>query len=123
MTISDLVALLESAGLKVAPPGDNTTSLPCVVLSPVGLEMQPGGRHLYHVVDVCPTVPLTPRLTRNDEAIALAVDVYRTMAGTQFVYTTAIATYEEDAEHQPPSMFHRIRVRFVGPDLCPEPEP
>jgi hypothetical protein len=118
VTITDLVTLLESKGLRVAPPGDNTTSLPCVVLSPVALEPQPGGRLLYHVVDLCPSVPLTPRLERNVEAVDLAVDVYRALTGSEYQYRTT-APHEEDSDHQPPSMFYRINVRFAGPDLCP----
>lgn len=119
-TIADLAAKLEAAGLTVAAPGDNTTALPCVVLSPVGLELRPGGRLLYHVVDICPSVPLTPRLQRHDEAIDLAVDVYRALAGSEYQYQ-ATAAHDEDPEHQPPSMFYRINVSFAGPDLCPPP--
>jgi hypothetical protein len=123
VTVADLVAVLEADGLRVAAPGDNTTALPCVVLSPVSLELRPGGRLLYQVVDICPSVPLTPRLQRNEEAFDLAVRVYRALAGTEYQYATE-AHHEEDPDHQPPSMFYRINVRFAGPDLCqPKPEP
>jgi hypothetical protein len=87
----------------------------------VALELRPGGRLLYQVVDICPSVPLTPRLQRNTEALDLAVQVYRALNGTNYQYQSE-ALYEEDGDHQPPSMFYRINVRFAGPDLCP-PDP
>lgn len=121
-TIGDLVDLLETAGFTVAPPGDNTTALPAVVLSPVRLTMQPGGRLLYHVLDICPAVQATPWQEQYKAAVDLAVDVCRALAGTQYQFDPDMPV-ETDKDRATPAMFHRINVRFAGPDLCPVPEP
>jgi hypothetical protein len=121
-TIGDLVVLLEDAGFTVAPPGDNTTALPCVVLSPVSLELQPGGRLLYHVIDICPAVPATPWEQQYTASVDAAVNVFRALAGTQYQLATD-NPLETDIDRATPAMFHRINVRFAGPDLCPEPTP
>lgn len=117
-TIGDLVNLLESSGFTVAPPGDNTTALPCVVLSPVRLTMQPGGRLLYHVLDICPAVRATPWEEQYTAAVDMTVDVLRAMANTQYQFDPDIPI-ETDTDRATPAMFHRINVRFAGPDLCP----
>ena len=118
-TIGDLVVLLEEAGFTVAPPGDNTTALPCVVLSPVSLELQPGNRLLYHVIDICPAVPATPWQQQYTAAVDQAVNVFKALAGTQYQFTTD-NPLETDTDRTTPAMFHRINVRFAGPDLCPD---
>jgi hypothetical protein len=117
-TIGDLVDLLEQAGFTVAPPGDNTTALPCVVLSPVRLDLQPGNRLVYHVIDICPAVPATPWAEQYTKSVDDAVDVLKALAGTQYQFTTEIPL-ETDTDRAVPAMFHRINVRFAGPDLCP----
>jgi len=117
-TIGDLVDLLSSAGFTVAPPGDNTTALPCVVLSPVRLDLQPGNRLVYHVIDVCPAVVATPWEQQYTAAVDSAVAVLQALAGTQYQFTTEIPL-ETDTDRATPAMFHRINVRFAGPDLCP----
>ena len=117
-TIGDLVDLLEQAGFTVAPPGDNTTALPCVVLSPVRLDLQPGNRLVYHVIDICPAVPATPWAEQYTKAVDTAVAVLKALAGTQYQFSTEIPL-ETDTDRAVPAMFHRINVRFAGPDLCP----
>ena len=121
-TIADLVSLLESAGFTVAPPGDNTTALPCVVLSPVGYELVAGTRLLYPVVDICPAVNASPWTEQYDAAFAMAVEVHRTLNGSQYQYAPGLVPMETDTTRSSPAIFHRINVRFAGPDLCP-PEP
>lgn len=118
-TIADLVAVLEGAGFTVAPPGDNTTSLPCVVLAPVRLELQPGNRLVYHVVDICPAVLATPWKEQYAKSVDLAVDVLKALAGTQYQFDPNIPLETDTPEGKTPAMFHRINVRFAGPDLCP----
>lgn len=117
-TVADLVALLEGAGMTIAPPGDNTTALPCVVLSPVRLDLQPGNRLVYHVIDILPTVAATPWDKQYPVAVDQAVAVLRALAGTQYQLTSEIPL-ETDTDRGAPAMFHRINVRFAGPDLCP----
>ena len=120
-TIGDLVDLLEQAGFTVAPPGDITTSLPCVVLSPVRLELQPGNRLAYHVVDICTAVAATPWAQQYVKSVDDTVAVLRALAGTQYQFDPSIPL-ETDTDRSTPALFHRINVRFAGPDLCP-PEP
>jgi hypothetical protein len=117
-TIGDLVDLLSSAGFTVAPPGDNTTALPCVVLSPVRLDLQPGNRLVYHVIDICPAVIATPWEQQYTAAVDTTVEVLKALAGTQYQFSTEIPL-ETDTDRATPAMFHRINVRFAGPDLCP----
>ena len=117
-TIGDLVDLLSLAGFTVAPPGDNTTALPCVVLSPVRLDLQPGNRLVYHVIDILPSVQATPWQEQYTVAVDNAVDVLKALAGTQYQFSTEIPL-ETDTDRAVPAMFHRINVRFAGPDLCP----
>jgi hypothetical protein len=117
-TIGDLVDLLSSAGFTVAPPGDNTTALPCVVLSPVRLDLQPGNRLVYHVIDICPAVVATPWEQQYTAAVDTTVEVLKALAGTQYQFSTEIPL-ETDTDRATPAMFHRINVRFAGPDLCP----
>ena len=117
-TIGDLVDLLSSAGFTVAPPGDNTTALPCVVLSPVRLDLQPGNRLVYHVIDICPAVVATPWEQQYAVAVDTTVEVLKALAGTQYQFSTEIPL-ETDTDRATPAMFHRINVRFAGPDLCP----
>lgn len=120
--MTDLVSVLTDAGFTVAPPGDNTTAAPCVVLSPVRLDLQPGGRLLYQVVDILPTVLATPWETQYPVAVDQAVAVMRALAGTQYQFDPSIPL-ETDTDRTTPVMFHRINVRFAGPDLCPPTEP
>lgn len=120
--ITDLVALLEGAGFRVAPPGDNTTALPCVVLSPVALRIEPGVRILYHEMDLCPAVPATPWAEQFDAATELARQVCLTLVTTksqQFVLGSPFPLETDTLDGKTPAMFHRINVRFAGPDLCP----
>lgn len=121
-TVADLIGVLEAAGFRVAPPGDNTTSLPCVVVSPVRFDLQPGGRLLYQVVDVCPSRAASPWKDQYPVAVNDMVAVLRALAGSQYQFDPQIL-FDVDAEHQPPAMFHRINCRFAGPDLCPPPAP
>lgn len=121
-TIADLAALLTAAGFTVAPPGDNTTAAPCVVLSPVRLELQPGNRLVYHVIDVCPTVAASPWEAQYPVAVDAAVAVLKALAGTQYQFDPSVPL-ETDTDRNTPVMLHRINVRFAGPDLCPEPTP
>jgi hypothetical protein len=117
-TVADLAALLTSAGFTVAPPGDNTTAAPCVVLSPVRLDLQPGNRLVYHVIDICPAVAASPWLTQYPVAVDQVVGVLRALAGTQYQLAAEIPL-ETDTDRSTPVMLHRINVRFAGPDLCP----
>ena len=117
-TIGDLVTLLHDAGFTVAPPGDTTTALPCVVLSPVRLDLQPGNRLVYHVIDILPSVQATPWQEQYTVAVDTAIDVLKALAGTQYQFSTEIPL-ETDTDRAVPAMFHRINVRFAGPDLCP----
>ena len=117
-TIGDLVDLLSSAGFTVAPPGDNTTALPCVVLSPVALDPEHGNRHLYHVIDILPTVAATPWEQQHDAAASYTVDVMRALTGTQYQYIDRFP-FEADTDRAVPAIYYRINVRFAGPDLCP----
>lgn len=118
-TIADLVTLLEGAGFTVAPPGDNTTALPSVVLAPVRLELQPGNRLVYHVIDICPAVQATPWKEQYTAAVDECVNVLKALAGTQYQFDPNIPLETDTADGKTPAMFHRINVRFAGPDLCP----
>ncbi|MET0911032.1 MAG: hypothetical protein ABWZ99_16320 [Ilumatobacteraceae bacterium] len=115
------MTLLEAAGFRVAPPGDNTTALPCVVLSPVALRIEPGVRILYHEIDICPAVPASPWEEQYAAAVDMAQQVCLTLVTTstqQFVLGSPFPL-ETDTDRATPAMFHRINVRFAGPDLCP----
>jgi len=117
-TVADLVTLLEGAGFTVAAPGDNTTALPCVVLSPVRLDLQPGNRIAYHVVDICTAVSATPFGEQYKRSVDDTVAVLRALAGSQYQFDPQIPL-ESDTDRSSPAIFHRINVRFAGPDLCP----
>ena len=119
-TIGDLVDLLERAGFTVAPPGDNTTALPCVVLSPVALDPQAGNRLLWHVIDILPAVSATPWKEQHEVLVEYTVQVVKALSATntQFQFLDRFP-FETDTDRPVPAMFHRINVRFAGPDLCP----
>lgn len=117
-TIADLITLLQTAGFKVAAPGDNKTAPPCVVLSPVRLDLQPGNRLVYFVIDVEPTRPASPWETQYPKSVDDTVAVLRTLAGTQYQLTPTIE-FATDLDGASPTMRHTINVRFAGPDLCP----
>lgn len=121
MTIGDLIGLLEAGGHTVAAPGDNTTAPPCVVLSPVRLDLQPGNRLVYYVIDLQVARPASPWTTQYSADVDDTVAVLRTLAGTQYQLSPTIE-FSTDLEGSP-IMFHTINVRFAGPDLCPEPTP
>jgi len=126
--IDDLVSFLETAGFRVAPPGDNTAALPAVVLSPVSLRIEPGIRQMYHEIDLLPSVAASPWEEQHNEAVEYARQVCLALTSNndhQFQLGTPFP-YETDTERQPPSQFYRINLRFVGPDLCdgtPPPAP
>jgi len=119
-TIADLITLLESGGHTVAAPGDNQTAPPCVVLSPVRLELQPGNRLVYFVIDIEPTRPASPWVTQYPKSVDDTVAVLKTLAGTQYQFSPSIE-FNTDLDGASPTMRHSINVRFAGPDLCPTP--
>jgi hypothetical protein len=118
VTVDDLAELLTTAGFRVAMPGDNTTALPRVVLSPVRMDLQPGGRLLYDVVDVCVERAASPWKEQAALVHGDTVEVLRALAGTSYHFDQSI-TFETDTDGTTPAVLYRINVRFAGPDLCP----
>lgn len=117
MTLDDLAAQLAGAGLPVARPGETGVALPCVQLAPRSLELHPGNRFAYHVVDVVVAFQLTPYDTQFAALEAATVDVLRALTGTEYQIAATIR-HDADPDASPPYQSNVIDVRFAGPDIC-----
>jgi hypothetical protein len=81
------------------------------------MELHPGNRFAYHVVDVVVVVPLTPYASQFAELERITVDVLHALTGTQFQLAATIR-HDSDPDAAPAFQSNVIDVRFVGPDIC-----
>jgi hypothetical protein len=117
VTLDDLADIIRTSGHTVTVAGHVGAALPTVQIVPRRLELHPGNRFAYHVIDVVCAVPLTPYGPKYDELLAMAVDVLDALTGTQYQLDPTIE-HDSDADAQPPYQSLTINVRFAGPDVC-----